>query len=44
MATYEALAPSSTVGPCATSAQAGELGEYALELYTEVKTVYVNLG
>jgi len=21
-----------------------ELGEYALELYTEVKTVYVNLG
>ena len=24
--------------------RAAELGEYALELYTEVKTVYVNLA
>jgi aldehyde dehydrogenase (NAD+) len=38
---FDAAAP---FGGFKMSGQGRELGEYALELYTEVKTVYVNLG
>jgi aldehyde dehydrogenase (NAD+) len=38
---FDAAAP---FGGYKMSGQGRELGEYALELYTEVKTVYVNLG
>ena len=37
---FDAAAP---FGGYKMSGQGRELGEYALELYTEVKTVYVNL-
>src|SRR5207253_63303 len=38
---FDAAAP---FGGFKMSGHGRELGEYALELYTEVKTVYVNLG
>jgi aldehyde dehydrogenase (NAD+) len=38
---FDAAAP---FGGYKMSGQGRELGEYALELYSEVKTVYVNLG
>src|SRR5438094_5629873 len=38
---FDAAAP---FGGYKMSGQGRELGEYALEMYTEVKTVYVNLG
>ncbi len=38
---FDAAAP---FGGYKMSGQGRELGEYALELYTEVKTVYVNLA
>ena len=38
---FDAAAP---FGGYKMSGQGRELGEYALEHYTEVKTVYVNLG
>ena len=38
---FDAAAP---FGGYKMSGQGRELGEYALEAYTEVKTVYVNLG
>jgi aldehyde dehydrogenase (NAD+) len=40
---YDVFDPAAPFGGYKMSGQGRELGEYALELYTEVKTVYVNL-
>ena len=41
---YGVLDAAAPFGGYKMSGQGRELGEYALELYTEVKTVYVNLS
>jgi aldehyde dehydrogenase (NAD+) len=41
---YDVFDSAAPFGGYKMSGQGRELGEYALELYTEVKTVYVNLG
>jgi aldehyde dehydrogenase (NAD+) len=41
---YDVFDSAAPFGGYKMSGQGRELGEYALELYSEVKTVYVNLG